>query len=302
MLLGHIGYRSSGACRMTWAVTGCVVQLALLFGCAKHSGSASTVHDAGVVRVVAAGSTAMLPLVTEVANRFMLKHPNVAISVEAGGSAEGIARTLAGSADIGMSDVPPEPQVATQLQDHQVAITGFAAMANRGKFNEAVTSLTLQQLRDIFSGKTTDWAALGGEHQAITVINRKKGSGTRKTFGTIVLGGDNFAEGPSEESSSLVLTLLEQTTGAISYLGLAYQRPTVKSFAVGGVAATNQNVKNGSYPIWSYEHLFTRGPAAGAAKSFIDYMLSAEVQSTMLEKNGFTAMGKGRREALDSGS
>ena len=251
--------------------------------------------DAGLERLTIAGSTAMLPLVTEAANLFMLRQPNVAVAVEPGGSGLGISRTLSGEVAIGMSDVFADATVASQLEDHKVAITGFSAMANRGSFNEQVNSLSMEQLKGIFTGSIKNWAEVGGQQKAIAVINRKKGSGTRTTFGRIVLGGDNFVAGPEEDSSALVLTLLEQTPGAISYLGLAYQRESVKSLAVANIAATNENVANGTYPIWSYEHLFTRGPAKGAAKTFISFILSPEVQSKLLVKNGFTPIGNVRR-------
>jgi phosphate transport system substrate-binding protein len=173
-------------------------------------------------------------------------------------------------------------------------MSGFAAMANRGVFNESVESLSVDQLNSIFRGQTKDWSEVGGKHQAITVINRSKGSGTRVAFGQAVLGSDDFAPGPEQESSALVLTSLEQTTGAISYLALAYGRASVKVFAVNGVAATNENVVNGHYPIWSYEHLYTLGPARGTKKLFIDYLLSRPIQTELVERNGFASIGVNR--------
>lgn len=253
--------------------------------------------DAGVERIVVAGSTALLPLLTEAANLFMRTHPRTAVVVEAGGSRIGIKRALDGSAAIGASDVYADPAVAPRLVDHQVAITGFAAMANRGSFNEHIESLTREQLRGIFTGTIRDWAEIGGEPQAITVINRGKNSGTRMTFGRIVLGGDRFASGPEQDSSALVLSSLEQTKGAICYLALSYGRASLKVFAVDHVAPTNENVANGSYPIWSYEHLYTLGPARGAAGQFIDFILSSEAQRVLVPKNGFTPIGSTRREA-----
>jgi phosphate transport system substrate-binding protein len=241
-----------------------------------------------------AGSTAMLPLVTEAANRFMRTHPHVAVVVEPGGSGAGIKRTLKGEVAMGMSDVFAEASDAAQLEDHKVALTGFAAMANRGTFNENVNSVSMEQLRGVFTGRLKNWAELGGRQQPIIVINRKKGSGTRTTFGRIVLDGDDFVAGPEEDSSAQVLTLLEQTPGAISYLGLAYQRDSVKPLAISNIAATNDNVANGTYPIWSYEHLYTRGPPQGASKEFIAFILSTEVQSELLPKNGFTPIATAR--------
>jgi len=261
--------------------------------CNKH-GLAPDRHDGGVERVIVAGSAAMLPLLTDAANDFMRSHPRIAVEVQGGGSYSGVTRTRQGEVTIGASDVCASSSIDFQLEDHKVAMSGFAAMANRGIFNEQVQSLSLEQLKNIFAGRTKDWFDVGGRHQHITVINRRKGSGTRVTFGQAVLGSDDFVAGPEQDSSALVLTSLEQTEGAISYLALAYRRESLKVFAVAGVAATNTNVASGSYPIWSYEHLYTLGPAAGAAKAFIDYLLSSEVQTNIIQKNGFVSVPIGK--------
>lgn len=292
MLLGKATHFPLGSCGMShrpWHWHDFLAIFVLALSCNKR-GQGLDHHDRGVDRVIVAGSTAMLPLLTDAANDFMRNHRTIAIEVEGGGSHQGVTRTLIGEATIGASDVSADASIVSQLEDHKVAMSGFAAMANRGAFNEQIQSLSLEQLKNIFTGKLKDWFDLGGKHQPIIVINRRKGSGTRVAYGQVVLGSDDFVAGPEQESSALVLTSLEQTEGAISYLALAYRRDSLKVFAVGGVAATNANVVNGSYPIWSYEHLYTRGPAAGAAKAFLDYLLSYEVQTNLIQRNGFVSV------------
>lgn len=261
--------------------------------CSKR-GWAPDHADAGVERVLVAGSTAMLPLLTDAANRFMSSHSKIAVEVQGGGSLKGITRTLQAEVTIGASDVQADASSASQLEDHKVALSGFAAMANRGIFNESIQSLSLEQLKNVFSGRIADWFDVGGGHRHITVINRSKGSGTRVAFGQAVLGSEEFVAGPEQDSSAQVLTSLEQTEGAISYLAVAYRRNSLKVFSVAGVAATNENVANGSYPIWSYEHLYTRGRATGAAKQFIEYLLSNDVQDHLVQTNGFAALSGDR--------
>ena len=240
-----------------------------------------------VTRITIAGSSAMLPLVAEAANRYMLKHPDVAVDVSAGGSARGVEGVVRKELSIGTSDVVAGNDVAARLDDHLVAATGFATMANRGAFNDKIQSLTLVQLKGIFSGTIKNWSEVGGSPQTIVVINRRKGSGTRVNFGNIVLGGDHFVQGLEEESSALVRTMLEQTTGAISYLALSYLRDSLICFKVAGVAASNESIATGAYPIWSYEHMYTLGPANGAIKDFLDFMQSAEVQNSIVPASGF---------------
>jgi phosphate transport system substrate-binding protein len=251
-----------------------------------------------------AGSTAILPFATEAANLYMKAHPGTAIEVEGGGSRHGLELVSAGTVGVGNSDVTAPNEMAA-LEDHPVAVVAFAVMANRGAFDESITSLTMDQLRGIFSGQLRDWSEVGGKKQPIVTVVRPKGSGTRAAFGSIVLGGDHFAaDAKEQESSALVQTMLLQTPGAVSYLSLAYNHPDLKTLAVDGVAPTAQTVEDGAYAIWSYEHMYTRGPASGPARAFIDFILTPEVQNEILLRDGFipaSAMKAARRDGTPSG-
>jgi phosphate transport system substrate-binding protein len=258
-----------------------------LLGCTRPGPAEAT--DAETIAVLkVAGSSALLPVAAEAANSFMRAHPGSAIQVEGGGSRQGLAQVAAGAIAIGTSDVFATGEVAPQLEDHKIAVVAFAAMANRGPFDASITSLTRGQLRGIFSGEIRDWSEVGGDAQAITIINRARNSGTRAAFGSIVLGGDKFAAGSEEqESSALVQTMLLQKVGAISYLALSYLHADLKTFAVDGVEPTRENIERDVYPIWSYEHMYTRGPASDDARRFIDYVLSPTMQDGLLGHGGF---------------
>jgi phosphate transport system substrate-binding protein len=266
-----------------WAVLGLFVMV--LVGC--EGAPAAPRVSRGVTRITIAGSTAMLPLVAEAANAFMRRHPGVAIDVAAGGSALGLRDVASGRLDIGMSDVPPDPAQYPGIVDHRVAVTVFAAVTHRGLYNREISSLSLEQLRAVFTGQATNWRDLGGEDHPIVVINRRRGSGTRMTFGQVVLGGDHFLPGVEEDSSQMVRSLVSQTPGSISYLAVSYLNETVCGLAVEDVEPTDENVVAGRYPLWSWAHLLTRGPATDISAKFLDYMLSQEVQQVMAKNNGF---------------
>jgi phosphate transport system substrate-binding protein len=163
---------------------------------------------------------------------------------------------------------------------------GFAAMANKGPFNEKVTALSLADLAKVFSGTTTNWKELGGDNQRIVVINRAPGSGTRAVFGNIVLGGDKFVESETEDNSGALVAKLKQTKGSISYLALSFADPELRVFPLktdaGVVEPTSASITTGAYPIWSYEHMFTKGEATGGAKQFLDYIASPDFQEHVL--------------------
>ena len=232
--------------------------------------------------ITAAGSSALQPLVEQAADQFMQKDANAKISVQAGGSGTGLAQIAQGSIDIGNSDLFASEKLTSAqsagLVDHEVCVVGFATVVNPGV---TVDNLTKQQLQDIFTGKITNWKDVGGSAQPIIVINRPTSSGTRATFKKYALDGMEEAQGMlTQDSSGAVAKTVEGTPGSISYLALSFasSNKTVKMLNLDGVDPTNANIINGTYPIWSYEHMYTRGDPQGLTKAFIDYMTGDEVK------------------------
>ncbi len=237
--------------------------------------------------VTISGSSALQPLVNAAKEKYETAHAGASIEVSAGGSKKGIADVASGAVQIGDSDIAAPDDLKAQLVDHKVAVVGFAAMANKGEFNAKVTSLSMKDLGRIFTGEAKNWKDLGGGNQPIVVINRAPASGTRSVFGGIVLGGDKFVEGQTEDNSGALVEKLKQTKGAISYLALSFKTDDLLTLSLkgadGGVAdPTDANIETGAYPIWSYEHMFTKGEATGPVKAFIDYIVGPDFQKTSL--------------------
>jgi phosphate transport system substrate-binding protein len=231
--------------------------------------------------ITAAGSTALLPLVKDAAGAYQAANPSVKISVSGGGSGTGINQVAAKAIDIGDSDIlaPTQPD----LVDNKVAVIGFAVITNP---DLKVSGLTRKQIQDIFSGKVTNWNQVGGPDQKIVVINRTRGSGTRVVFEKTVIAPEKVTEGGlSEDATGTVISVVKQTPGAISYAAFSgtHGQP-VTELAIDGVPATEANVITGKYPFWSYEHMFTNGPATGDVKKFIDFISG---NSALLAKNSF---------------
>jgi len=235
--------------------------------------------------VRASGSSALQPLVNAAKEKYETTHPGASIEVSAGGSKKGLADVAAGASHVGNSDIFAAAD-QKDLVDHKVAVVGFAAMANKGPFDEKVSALTKEQLAKIFSGEIKDWKDVGGTAQPIVVINRAAGSGTRAVFGSLVLGGDKFVESQTEDNSGALVTKLKQTKGAISYLALSFADSDLITIALktptGNVVPATDTIESGAYPVWSYEHMYTKGEATGGAKDFIDYVQSAPFQNDIL--------------------
>lgn len=279
----------------TFIVVLIIASLFALSACGTKSQESQTPSQSSTSQelsgnITIAGSTALQPLVEQAAKLFMEKYPNVSITVQGGGSGTGLTQVVQGAIDIGNSDIFAEekldPNIAKQLVDHQVAKVGFAVVVNK---EVTVDNLTQQQLIDIFTGKITNWKEVGGPDMKIVIINRPTSSGTRATFKKVVLKGQEEAQGIAltEDSSGAVRKAVADTKGAISYLALSYVDNSVKALKYEGVEPTVQNIIDGKYPIWSYEHMYTKGEPKGAVKAFLDFMLSDEVQKNLIPKLGF---------------
>jgi phosphate transport system substrate-binding protein len=242
--------------------------------------------------VRASGSSALQPLVNAAKEKFEASHAGASIEVSAGGSKKGLADVAAGAVQIGNSDIFAPEDLKAKLVDHKVAVVGFAAMANKGPFDEKISALTMDQLSKIFQGQIKNWNEVGGASQPIVVINRAPASGTRAIFGSIVLGGDKFVESQTEDNSGALVTKLKQTKGAISYLALSFKDPELLTLGLKvdakSIDSADDNIKSGDYPIWSYEHMYTNGEPTGLAQSFLTYMLAPDFQrSTLTQVKGF---------------
>lgn len=259
-----------------------------LLGCGKRSTPADSSAESakGVVR--ASGSSALVPLVNAAKEHFEAQHEGISIEVSAGGSKKGIADVASGAVHIGNSDIPAPKDLEGELVDHKVAVVAFAIVANKGAFNEKVTKVTIEQLAGVFRGQVTNWSELGGEPQPIVLINRPPSSGTRAVVGKVVLGGDDFAESRTEDNSGALVAKLRQTPGAISYVASSYVTDELRTLAIetkNGIGLpTFEDIQAGRYPLWSYEHMFTKGQPTGATKLFLDYVESSAFQREVLPK------------------
>ena len=271
-----------------------------LVGCGGSSSSDST-SDASASdssakalsgTVNCSGATSFQPLVEAAAKKFEDENPDVTIAITGGGSGQGLSDVRDGKAQIGRSDVFAEEKLdafdVAALNDNTVCVVGMGPIVNS---TVDVADLTPDQLKGIFTGQITDWSEVGGTAGKIQVIERKAGSGTRATFEAAVLGGDkapdSFAPVAEEDSSGTVVEKIQQTEGAISYLAFSYFDDTkFKALKVDGVEATADNVCNGTFKIWAYEHMYTKD-ADEVTQAFIDYMMSDEVQGSMVEEQGF---------------
>ncbi|MDP4164413.1 MAG: phosphate ABC transporter substrate-binding protein [Bacillota bacterium] len=279
---------------------GLLMMLAALMVFAAACGGASNKKDNNTSApngvsgsLIVSGSSAMQPLVAAAAEEFMNTNKKADIQVNAGGSGTGLSQVSEGSVQIGNSDVFAEekiPDKAKDLVDHKVAVVGMTAAVNP---KVGIKDIKKADLIKVFTGKITNWKDLGGPNQKIVLVNRPDSSGTRAVFDKLALDGATPAEGITEDSSNTVKKIINETPGAIGYLAFSYFTDNlVTPLSIDGVEPKEENVINNKFPVWAYEHSYTKGQPNALAKAFIDYMMSDDVQNNLLKQQGYIAATK----------
>ena len=268
-------------------VVSLLIIAALVSACGGTSTPGAPVTDptADNSTISVSGSTTVQPLAEKLAEAFMTENTGIRIDVQGGGSSVGVKAAGQGTSDIGMASREiKESELAEfpKLNVVVIARDGIAIVANA---DVTVSDLTVEQVRDIFSGKITNWKDLGGEDQNIIVVSREEGSGTRGAFEEMVMGKDALitASAILQPSNGSIRTTVSTTPYSIGYMSFGYLDDTIKAISIGGIAPTEPNAADGSYPIVRPLNMLTNGEPTGAVKAFLDFILSDAGQKLVVE-------------------
>jgi len=236
------------------------------------------------------GSDTMLHLAQVWAESYHKSKGRV-VTVTGGGSSTGIAALVNGSTDIANASRAMKGSEIDKAKERgfvpfevPVARDGLSIVINP---KNPVKSLTIDQLKKIYSGQINNWSQVGGANQAIITIGRDSSSGTYGFFQDNVLGGGPYrADMQTTPSNNGIAQVVSQDAGAIGYIGVAYAKAfgdKVKEIPVAkgsgpAIEPTEENVKTGKYPLWRYLFMYTRGKPSGPVADFINWVKGTEGQ------------------------
>lgn len=258
-----------------------------LVGCSA-GGSSSSGSDSSKITI--SGSTSVGPTMEVLAEDYQKANEGTIIEVQQVGSSAGITNTIDGTSQIGMSSRDLKDEEKSELKEYQIAIDGIAVITNSAN---QVKDLTLDQVKDIYTGKITNWKEVGGADADIVVVSREDGSGTRDGFQEIVgfESEELSSDAQISDGSGNIKTTVQGNENAIGYISFGYLDDSINAVQIGGVEPKEENVYNDTYPISRPFLVVTKGEATGDAKSFIDYILSDEGQN-IIEEEGFMSVNE----------
>ena len=271
--------------RLVVLLCGSVMISGLAVGC----GSGSVEGDNAKITI--SGSTSVGPTM-EVLAEVYEKNNDVNIEVQQVGSSAGIKNTIDGTSDLGMTSRDLKDEETKEVDGTQIAIDGIAVITNTAN---KVTNLTSEQVKDIFTGKITNWKEVGGEDAQIVVVSREDGSGTRDGFQDI-LGFESdelIKDAQICDGSGNVKSTVEGNENAIAYISFGYLGDTLNDVKIDGVEPTDANVVDGKYPISRpFIVVNKKDGLSDVAKAFVDFIMSEEGQNIVAEEGFIKAPTK----------
>lgn len=240
------------------------------------------------------GSDTMLYLTKLLAEEYMKRNPSVSIYVEGGGTAAGIKAFVRGETDICTASRTFKGEEVKLLAE-QFRSVGISFIIARDALTifvnpkNKVKNFSLEQLKEIFTGRIKNWKELGGEDSRIDVLNRNPNSGTYLYFKEHVLSGEEYT--PKVITKPTTLSIVEEVLSdknAIGYGGIGYQRELMNA-SVEGIKPSEINVRNDIYPISRYLYFYTHNTPSGIIKDFIDWVIGPEGQQ-IVERAGYISL------------
>ena len=267
-----------GAAAAAAALTACGGSASSAAASSTSTAAGSTASSTAAAlsgNVATGGSTSMKNVIAALTEGFAEVEPGVTVSYDPTGSGAGITGATDKTLDIGLSSRALKDDEKADVDGTTIALDGIAIIVNNAS---KVEDLTVDQLKQMFTGEITNWSEVGGDDGEIVLIGREAGSGTRDGFESITGTKDACKLDQELTSTGGVIEAVAGNPNAIGYASLSAVegKDTIKALTVGGVACTEETVLDGSYAIQRPFVLVTKTDAtlSPAAQAFFDYATS----------------------------
>ncbi len=263
-----------GAAAAAAALTACGGSASSSASTAAGSAASSTAAALSG-NVAAGGSTSMKNVIAALTEGFAEVEPGVTVSYDPTGSGAGITGATDKTLDIGLSSRALKDDEKADVDGTTIALDGIAIIVNNAS---KVEDLTVDQLKQMFTGEITNWSEVGGDDGEIVLIGREAGSGTRDGFESIVDVKDSCKYAQELTATGAVISAVEANPLAIGYASLSAVGDTVKMVTVGGVECSEETVKDGSYEVQRPFVFVTNKSVtlSEQAQAFFDFATSAD--------------------------
>ncbi|MER2071460.1 MAG: phosphate ABC transporter substrate-binding protein [Psychrobacillus sp.] len=261
------------------AIVSLVIPFALLAGCSSDD-SGQNSGDKQTISI--SGSTSVGPLAEKLAMKYE-ETESVKIEVNQIGSSAGITNATNGVSEIGMSSRDLKDEEAAQLEEIIIAYDGIVIVTHP---SNKVENLTMEQVKQIFTGEVKNWKELGGEDLEIVVVSREDGSGSRDAFQEIVgySSGELIRNAIVASGNGNIKTTVATNKHAVGFISFEYIDETIYPMKINGVEPTAQNVLDEKYGLSRpFLFVYKEGELTAAGQQFIDYILNPEGQQIVSE-------------------
>ena len=260
------------------ALTACGGSASSAAASSTSAAAGSTASSAAAAlsgNVATGGSTSMKNVIAALTEGFAEVEPGVTVSYDPTGSGAGITGATDKTLDIGLSSRALKDDEKADVDGTTIALDGIAIIVNNAS---KVEDLTVDQLKQMFTGEITNWSEVGGDDGEIVLIGREAGSGTRDGFESIVDVKDSCKYAQELTATGAVISAVEANPLAIGYASLSAVGDTVKMVTVGGVECSEETVKDGSYEVQRPFVFVTNKSVALSeqAQAFFDFATSAD--------------------------
>ncbi len=251
------------------------------------------------------GSDTMVNVGQGLAEGYMEYNEMAGLAVTGGGSGTGIAAMINNNVDIAQSSRAMKDEEIEEAEangaepiEFIVAQDGLAVAIHS---DNPVKDMTMEQVKDVFTGKVTNWSDLGWEEGGeISVYSRQSNSGTYVFFNENVMDGEDFGAGAKfMPGSSAIAESVSQETNAIGYIGVGYISDDLDAANI----ALDENseyitpfeseyVDTGLYPIARPLFFYTNGTPEGVAYDYLKWVLTSDEAKDVIYDTGFYQVGQ----------